>query len=221
MLKRIHKTEYLYKFKRGRFYISLIHNDMGYHLPNRYLSQDDMFIPRLSSLSGFTDNGDIEWWECKFDNIHTRENQSWVDLKSLESIYIPGNESYVIYYNIYYHLFSNVDALKDAYKKSYYDITKALESYKQYADDILKRMCKLKYISTIKTFINEPDNGIAILDAWYEPMDNALLEKELETLEHYDPYIMETPNGPFDRVYDFDIHPLINIFGGKIHSIML
>lgn len=198
-MKRIRIEYYRYRIRKDRVDVLLqkIEGSDSFCIPYRYAGERDK-VDGLIRNSEVVDDGDLVI--RLVDNHFSSRNLVWIPLKKLTEYTLMRNERLEAYKTVF-RLF-----LTSRKKKS--DIlggntgepeSSLLDKVGEWYDDILRERTKQRYIVTLKDALE--GNGPIVLDAYVIPPSRDTIERELETLEHFNP---ERRDDEYDLMIDWE-----------------
>lgn len=211
-MKKIRIDHYNYRIRKGRADILLQKRDgMEYCIPFHYVGADER-LP-LHRLSGnMEDDGDLVFNVIMLNDCHMdKKGREWVPLTNLPGLTLVRNDSLHILHNILRFFLSRCPEDGN---------TEIIRNAGEMLDDVLVRIARQEYVSWLQELLER--KRPLVLDAHVSPADPALVQREMETLEHFQVF---KPDNPLDEEllrggkYRFDTD--FEAFGCKIEGISI
>ncbi len=176
-MKKIRIEYYRYRIRKGRVDVLLQKTEDSDTLciPCRYASEADR-VDGLVKNSEVVDDGDLVIRLS--DNHFSLRDQVWIPLKELTEYPLERNDQLEAYKTIFRLFLASTGNMEEIESS-------LLDKVEEMYDSILRERAKLRYIGILKDALG--GKGPIVLDACVIPPPRDTIERELETLEHFDP----------------------------------
>lgn len=198
-MKRIRIEYYRYRIRKGRVDVLLqkIEGSDSFCIPCRYAGEEDR-IDGLIKQGEIVDDGDLVI-RLVVDHLNLC-NLVWIPLKELTEYPLERNDSLEAYKTIFRLFLTSGKEISDIKGEiSGETESSLLDKVEEWYDAILRKRAKLRYIEILKDALE--GNGPIVLDACVIPPSKDAIERELETLEHFNP---ERRDDEYDLMIDWE-----------------
>lgn len=182
--KKIIEVKYPFKIKKGKIYVGVVMTDDAHF---RFIQKTLTTRDRVSRADDNTilhsvyNHEDYVIWLIPISNVHLPDDAQWIELSTLNDTvnYYDELEDAILLYKL---LFECFDRLNNHSTVSQHELEKHFEVFKALQYESNKR----SYIEEVKYYAE--GGKPRMRDAYVTGMDTKLLEQELLTLEHFEPY---------------------------------
>ena len=181
MLKKIRIEYYRYRIRKGRVDVLLQKTDgsASFCIPFRYAEEGDS-VSGLVRNGEVTDDGDLVI--RLVDDHFSSKGYEWIPLGELKGYQLERNdhlESLKTIFRLFLRSRDKVSGSADMPDPS------LMEKVEGWYDAILMERARLGYIEALREALN--GKGPVVFDAVPVPPSKEVIEREIETLEHFNP----------------------------------
>lgn len=198
-MKRIRIEYYRYRIRKGRVDVLLqkIEGRDSFCIPYRYARERDK-VDGLIRKGEIVDDGDLVI--RLVDDHSSSRNLVWIPLKELTEYTLVRNERLEAYKTVFRLFLTSMEKKANIMGGNTGEPESSLlEKVEEWYDAILRECAKQRYIEILKDALE--GNGPIVLDACVIPPARDAIERELETLEHFNP---ERRDDEYDLMIDWE-----------------
>lgn len=199
-MKKIRIEYYRYRIRKGRVDVLLqkIEGNDSFCIPYRYARERDK-VDGLIRNGEIVDDGDLVI--RLVDDHQSSRNLVWIPLKELTEYTLERNERLEAYKTVFRLFLTSMEKKADIMGGDTGNPESSLlYKVEEWYDAILRERAKQRYIGILKEALE--GNGPVVLDACVIPPARDTIERELETLEHFNP---ERRDDEYDLNIDWEV----------------